>query len=275
MKAYSLRAGEPRTVVGCSRNLHVNECHPDRVMEMHDLIYIVSGEWVISQAEVEYTVRAGDVILLAAGMHHSGPKPCEGEVHTIFVHFSSSRQDGMCDSAMPSREKYSFPVVSRLPPASPVPSLLEKMVSSYWQRDVYAPERAAHYLSLVLCELSLLAAGAQANVGEAELVKRLVHAMDATPDRFYSVAELAEMIHVSPRTLHSYFRAVTGMSPRAYQIAAKLDAARQNLAAEEHVRLKDLAARYGFCDEYHFSKLYKARFGCAPKAGQKQKPPRR
>jgi len=267
---YSLRAGGHRTVFDCNRNRHVNERHMDRVMDVHDLIYIVSGEWEIVQDGARYTVREGDLILLAAGHHHYGPVPCSGEVRTIYAHFSACAEDELSDSAMSGRERYCFPVVSRQLQGSRVPALMEQMVESYWQRDVYAPERAADYLSLVLCELSLLAAGARADAGGGELVKRLMRVIEMNPERFYSVDQLAGMIGVSVRSLHSYFREVTGMPPRAYQIAVKLEAARKTIASEDRIPLREIAARYGFCDEYHFSKLYKARFGCAPKSGREK-----
>lgn len=268
---YSLEAGARRNVIVCNWNLHRNERHLDRRMDVHDLIYIVSGEWKIAQDEETYVVRAGDVILLAAGHHHYGPVPCDGEVRTIYVHFQAHESDGMSDSATPDRDRYCFPVVSHLPPGSPVPALLEQMVNSYWMRDVYAPERASDYLSLALCELSLLTAGMHAAADSRELVKRLMRAMEMNPEQFYSVEKLAGMIGVSVRTLHNYFREVTGMPPRAYQIAVKLEAARQTLMSDERLPLRELAARYGFCDEYHFSKLYKARFGCAPKSEERHK----
>lgn len=268
---YSLRAGARREVYLCNRNRHVNERHMDRTLDIHDLIYIVSGEWEIAQDDVRYTARAGDVILLAAGHHHYGPVPCDGEVRTIYVHFQAHEGDEMSDSATPDRDRYCFPVVGHIPPGSPVPALLEQMVNSYWMRDVYAPERASDYLSLVLCELSLLTADMHAVADSRELVMRLMRAMEMNPEQFYSVEELAGMIGVSERTLHNYFREVTGMPPRAYQIAVKLEAARRALATEGRLPLRELAARYGFCDEYHFSKLYKARFGCAPKSEEKDK----
>ncbi len=161
-----------------------------------------------------------------------------------------------------------LPGVQPCPPDSSVPWLLEKVIASYWQHDIYAPERASHYLSLALCKLSLLGAGTHALADEGELVRRLIQTMELHPERFYSVNELAGMIHVSDRTLHNYFVRATGLSPRAYQIASKLEQAQKTMIADPRIRLKELAARYDFCDEYHFSKLYRARYGHPPKSNR-------
>ena len=181
------------------------------------------------------------------------------------MHFSACEEDDLAESAQVSRERYVFPVLSSLPLSSQIPELMEKMVDAYWRNDIYAPVRAADYLSLVLCELSSLTAAGQADAGREELVGRLIQMMKMNPGRFYPVEELAEMIHVSKRTLHNYFYGVTGLSPHAFQLAMKLDAARQNMRSGGR-RLKDVAAYDGFYDEYHFTRLYKARFGCAPKS---------
>ena len=82
---------------------------------------------------------------------------------------------------------------------------------------------------------------------------------------FYSVEELCGILHVSRKTLQNYFVAYTGLSPHAYQISAKLEQARALIERSPEIKLHEIASRYGFCDEYHFSKMFKARYGFPPK----------
>ncbi|WJH36886.1 AraC family transcriptional regulator [Paenibacillus sp. CC-CFT747] len=60
------------------------------------------------------------------------------------------------------------------------------------------------------------------------------------------------------------FRARTGMSPNRYMQGLKLDSAK---AALETTRLsvKEIAAALHFYDEFHFSKLFKQRYGVSPR----------
>ncbi|WP_269432460.1 helix-turn-helix domain-containing protein [Gordoniibacillus kamchatkensis] len=60
------------------------------------------------------------------------------------------------------------------------------------------------------------------------------------------------------------FRSRTGMSPSRYMQGLKLDSAK---AALETTRLsvKEIAAALHFYDEFHFSKLFKQRYGISPR----------
>ena len=60
--------------------------HPDRVMEEHDLIYLVDGEWEVFEEGTPYLLRAGDVLILTAGRHHYGERPCRDRTRTIYIH---------------------------------------------------------------------------------------------------------------------------------------------------------------------------------------------
>ena len=262
---YSLPADQMRSIVSCNPNSHTNIRHPDRIMAEHDLVYIVSGEWVIAQNGEAYTLRPGDVILLLAGEHHCGPVACQGEVRTMFVHFSACPEDRIVSDPATRKGSFALPIVTAVPAGSPIPALMEQLISAYWGRDIHAQARADAYLQLVLCELSALSTGEAVAADKAELVQRLIRMMESNPARFYTVPELSAMIHVSEKTLHNYFRQTIGQSPHACQLALKLDAARRRITDDPTLRLRDVAQMYGFCDQYHFSKLYKARFGMPPK----------
>lgn len=66
--------------------------HPNRVMEDHDLIYLLEGEWEIRQeppggGEPDcYTLHEGDVLILEAGRHHDGLRPCRDGTRTVYLH---------------------------------------------------------------------------------------------------------------------------------------------------------------------------------------------
>ena len=107
-----LNSSVKRTIETCNFNRHISDAHPDRVMAYHDLIYIRSGSWSISQDGLDYELSAGDVILLQAGHHHYGLHPCPGTVETCFVHFSSAPDDAIvCSAPDALPDGYGFPMV--------------------------------------------------------------------------------------------------------------------------------------------------------------------
>lgn len=264
MLKCSLSSKEKRRVSVCNYNHHFMVTHPDRVMTEHDLIYMLSGQWEIWQDGIPYLLHEGDVLFLSAGHHHYGVKPCFEEVNTIFVHLCAS-EDDLCEENPSSSENgFLFPMHFHVPSESPLPLFLKQMVSAYWQQNIYSSEQASAYLTLALCEMSGLASINAASVGREVLVSRLLQAIDSTPNRFFSVDEMCRLINVSRKTLHNYFVQVTGLSPHAYQLDRKLNYAKKCLEDRPEMPLGDLSAQLGFCDEYHFSKMFKLKFSVPP-----------
>ncbi len=247
-----------RHITTCNYNQHIRSEHPDRVLDRHDLIYIREGEWRIVQDETEYAVSAGDVILLQGGHHHYGIAPCESIVKTIFLEFS------VCDGDSLSEEQhgtdgYCFPVVVHCQNILAVRNYLESAVVSFWAENTYAHRKALFWLEMILCELS----------GAAQrkdmLTEQIMQTIKKTPGRFLSNQELAEMLHCSVRTLSSHFQKSTGESIHAWQLKLKCQMAEELMYREPQITLKELAANYGFYDEYHFGKSYKKIMGHSPK----------
>ncbi len=74
---------------------------------------------------------------------------------------------------------------------------------------------------------------------------------------------LAARAHLSPSRFHAVFRAATGVSPSAYLQGLRLKNA-QALLLHGHGSVKEIAARVGFPDVFHFSRLFKKRCGMSP-----------
>ena len=265
MLKCSLSSEDKRRVSVCNYNHHHMSIHPDRTMAEHDLIYMVSGEWEIWQGDIPYLLREGDILFLSAGHHHYGVKPCSEDVRTIYVHLCALEGDRCQNDLSVSENEFLFPMHFHIPSASPLPLLLKQMVSAYWQQNIYASEQASAYLSLALCEMSSLASENAGLVSHEVLVSRLLQTIESTPDRFFSVEEMCKLINVSRKTLHNYFMEVTGLSPHAYQLDWKLNCAKKLLEEKPEIPLGDLGGLLGFCDEYHFSKMFKLKFSISPR----------
>lgn len=79
------------------------------------------------------------------------------------------------------------------------------------------------------------------------------------------VAELARIAHLSPSQFSRRFRAAYGAPPVAYQLALRVEAARTLLTTSD-LSCKEIAARLGFQDGFHFSKCFKQHAGIPPTA---------
>jgi len=77
-----------------------------------------------------------------------------------------------------------------------------------------------------------------------------------------SLAELAQMATMSRYQLIRAFRALTGMTPHAYQLNLRINQARAWLLSGEE--MADIAYRLGFADQSHFQRVFKAYAGVTP-----------
>jgi len=78
------------------------------------------------------------------------------------------------------------------------------------------------------------------------------------------VREVAEHCYVSAALLRRRFREEMGMSPAAYIERCVMQEARRRLTEGEE-SLGVISERLGFCDQFYFSRRFRAFFGVSPR----------
>ena len=78
-----------------------------------------------------------------------------------------------------------------------------------------------------------------------------------------AVAEMAKQLRMSESLLSHKCKELLGQSPAHVFIRSKIERA-QFLLQNTDLRVKDISARLGFTDPYHFSKIFKRHTGRAP-----------
>jgi AraC family transcriptional regulator len=88
--------------------------------------------------------------------------------------------------------------------------------------------------------------------------------IDTQAERIGTLEEIAAVAGVQASSVCRWFRRYQGTSPYQYLLRRKM-----NLAAEHLVEngglVKEVAARVGFPDPYHFSRCFKSVHGVAPR----------
>jgi AraC-like DNA-binding protein len=81
-----------------------------------------------------------------------------------------------------------------------------------------------------------------------------------------SVDVVARAVGVTSRHLNRAFAAEPTTTVTQYILARRLERARADLTSPQlaHFRVADIAFRWGFSSQAHFSRLFRARFGCSP-----------
>lgn len=265
-----LRLSDARNVTLCGSNVYPKpEPHQDRILQEHDLLYVFSGEQEIAQDDEVYTVSAGDMILLRAGSHHYGTKPCTINMRSLFIHFNvlpgDRREDfvtGDEATAYAQSNTLCLPTLIHCGQNNNATRTLNTIIDLFWSHAPNKKRRLNLLLNLLLDELASI--GLEARTESEEWSVQVISLFRKNVDKMYSLEELAEIVHMNVRTLSTRFKQITGESVHQYQLNLKLELAYRALRSGEHT-VKEVALSYGFCDAYYFSRMFKKRFGLSPK----------
>ena len=99
-------------------------------------------------------------------------------------------------------------------------------------------------------------------VAASHAVVRTKARIDDEPTARITLAELASEAGLSRFQLMRQFARFTGLTPHAYMVQRRLDAARTMLTLR--VPISEAAAACGFADQSHFSRMFIARYGMTP-----------
>jgi transcriptional regulator GlxA family with amidase domain len=94
-------------------------------------------------------------------------------------------------------------------------------------------------------------------------VARAMRAVQAAPGRRWSVRELGKVAGASRASLARLFQRATGMSPKRWLTAQRLQQAAVLLQTGEET-LSEIARQVGYVSEFAFSRAFKRHFGIAP-----------
>jgi AraC family transcriptional activator FtrA len=83
------------------------------------------------------------------------------------------------------------------------------------------------------------------------------------------LAQLAQAVHMTVRTLQRRFMAATGVTPMAYLQTLRMEAS-QDLLASERLSVVEVAAKVGYQDRVAFGRLFKKTTGMTPAAFRQQ-----
>jgi AraC-like DNA-binding protein/DNA-binding CsgD family transcriptional regulator len=97
-------------------------------------------------------------------------------------------------------------------------------------------------------------------------LNRAVEAIEANPEHRFTTRDIAEIAHVSPRTLQQAFRQHMGISPMGYLRKVRLARVHDDLrrARPDETTVARIAHKWGFTSHGRFAAAYRAKFGIHP-----------
>lgn len=95
------------------------------------------------------------------------------------------------------------------------------------------------------------------------IINNIIYYLETHHTEDISLETLSEAMYISATYLSKVFKEETGNSPINYLITIRLNRAKQ-LLENQDMTVKEVAETVGYQDAYHFSKLFKKRYGKSP-----------
>ena len=236
--------------------------------------YRGKGGFAIDDREFEIPLQ--HAALLPAKHHNRCWHDPRDPFEKIWIHFDA-RVLGLVDL---------FDVLP-CPPPLPVErdpqlrSLLEALVAEFAAAAPYQGLALSGLLAQALAHLLRLAAAAPpdplgrgASAQSPPVLRgpgdRIGTVLQFIAERFadeLALEDLAAVIHLHPTYFSNSFRKATGLAPMAFLQRFRVERAKGLLASSD-LPVMEVAARVGFQDPYHFSRVFKKLAGSPPKVFQ-------
>lgn len=231
--------------------------HPDRVMELHDFLYILEGTWEIYEEETLYRLSSDDLLILSAGKHHFGKTPSSAGNKHMYIHlYAESSDDALKQRFFSLYHCASNPKVKQY---------FKEIIAAYWSDSLHKESRISMLFGLLLCELSSIGESDGKNPRHSKLLTDVTEMLQTHPHTIYSCEEMAAKFYICPRTLSNVFVKTHGVSFYSYQMNMKLEMVRQYLSDHPNELLYNVAKNFGLYDEFHLSKTFKKKYGISPR----------
>ena len=231
-----------------------------------EIAFIMSGSGKYRIEGKFYDVREGDLLLINPHTLHQG------------VAASDIRLNGMPQNALP------------IPEAGPVlhttgefRQKLARICASMEAENAVCWQGRYFMMKAYLMQMLLLIVRQQTepveikrgrafeSFGRKYVVEQVIQYFEDHYAEKISLDGIAENMYLSPFYISRIFKSEIGDTPIHYLINIRLERAKELLESGLAESVQEVAAQVGYDDVYHFSKLFKKRYGFPPSQARKGK----
>lgn len=243
--------------------LQSSRVHEMRTLDVHDLIYMVDGEWELALGKESYLMKPNDLLIFPAGMTHRGTSPCTPNTKIFYLHIYPENGDGTNDSTYDAGDSLLLDNFISTENFPHIKVLFERLV-----QIKNAPVVSTAYVNTLLYELSSITQNKDDSLLARQIRDYLLHSAHIPLN-----SEVADHFYLGQRTVENIFKQTYGMTMHQYAIDHKLKCVKQYLKDYPNITLYEIANMLGFCDEHHLSRMFKRSFGISPRDYKKLQSP--
>ena len=240
-----------RSWVGCaSSDLDFyKKCKP-RYFEFYCISHMHRGHGMLWMEDREEEINVGDCVIMTPGTWHR-----YGGFGDVYdedsINFVGPVADMMMRAGIISNGVFPMGRVRRLLPI--IELMRDPAFGSQLQANIE--------LQKLLAELCL--AKQASRQAEYPLLEELLNHIKENPRKWWTVADMAEMCDLSIDQMRRVFYQRTGVNPKLYVDRLKLNQAAAMLVNTDQ-SISVIAKYFGYMDQYHFSRRFKAVMGMPP-----------
>jgi AraC-like DNA-binding protein len=240
-----------------------------------ELAFVMSGDGRYRIEDELYAVTEGDLIIFNPGVNHQALFMKEAEIPTteFFVGFSDIQIEGYEKNFCPLpggqmiyhttgelRQK-----LFRIAAAMEAENALRNE-GRYFMLKAYLMQMLIVVLREGITQGKPQPGCAFDSVNRKHVVEQIINYFEDHYARKISLDQIAENMYLSPFYISKIFKSEVGDTPIRHLINIRLEKARVLLIGGSSQSIQEIAASVGYDDAYHFSKLFKKRFGVSPSA---------
>lgn len=243
-----------------------------------ELAYVLSGEGKYRINDRIYPIKEGDLILINPGVKHQALLCPEADTPAteFFVGFSNIRISGCQENHMPLPEGECI-----IHTSGELSQRLLKLCTSMEAENAVRREGRYFMLKSYLMQMLLLVIREQCEPMERPrgyafesasrkyVAEQVVSYIEDHYSEKISLDQIAENMYLSPFYISRIFKGETGNTPIRHLINLRLEKAKELLEGGYQGSIQEVAALVGYDDAYHFSKLFKKRYGISPSQARK------
>lgn len=245
-----------------------------------ELAFVLAGAGKYQIEGEMYEVREGDLLIFNPGVKHQALLSESSSVATteFFVGFSDFQLPGYPHNYLPVpngkhiihstgefRQK-----LSRICASMDAESRMYKE-GRYFMLKAYLMQLILLVIREQCDAVSPTGSCAFESVNKKYVVERIINYFEEHFSDKISLDQIAENMYLSPFYISKIFKSEVGDTPIRYLINIRLEKAKALLEEERGSSIQEIAAMVGYDDAYHFSKLFKKRYGISPSQARKLK----
>jgi AraC-like DNA-binding protein len=231
-----------------------------RTLDEYQISYITKGQGILETRDQSVEISAGTVFMILPGQWHRYKPDSSTGWDEYYVGFDGAYADTIFRQPFFKTDSNAFIVGHNMTMLTSFKDIIEKVEGEH---PGYQQQLAGRVMNILG---EIVAVVKNQKFQGKEIEKRIREAQFDIRERLnqsINLEDFAERYRMSYSYFRRLFKTYTGLSPAQYHLQLRLQKARELLSSTDKP-VKEIAFSLGFESQFHFSKIYKKKFGFSP-----------